>query len=544
MKARTQALLACLAGAACLLALLPGRSEFAARALDDGDWQAAAQAAEAAPPDGAASPALLLQRARLRSEAGDIAGAGTALAALHRAVPDDPPATLALAQHLRAAGRLDEADRLLAALSPDALSPAQRARLAAELQRDSPAAEHAFLTRLREAGLADADQLARLGMIAAAEGRDREAVAALTAADARTGAGLLRERLTLLDLLLASGRRTEARSRASRWDVLMPGPGIATVLEETFAARGLARTVMAGADSSGAPVSRCTLPLRSWAIQLQSLVPDALHRATEDLLIIDPTDGIPGGAFPRETMELMKHRPDGTRRLLIAYLSIGQAESYRLYWRPDWEETPPDWLMGPDPRWPGNYEVRFWEPGWQSLIYGSADAALDRILATGYDGVMLDGVDAFERHRSERPDAAARMATFVAELARHARAGDPEFLVFPLNGHGLLGRAGFDTAIDGLVEEDLYFGQQGDGVANPAEGIDWKRDRLVRATERGLPVLLLEYLADEATRAATAARAERDRLQPSYGVRRLDRISEPWPVVTGASLANGAACGG
>lgn len=120
----------------------------------------------------------------------------------------------------------------------------------------------------------------------------------------------------------------------------------------------------------------------------------ALRAAGHDLLIIDPA--YEDGDLTAEEVTSLKVKPQGGTRLVMAYLSIGQAEDYRFYWRPEWDATPPDWLLEPDPDWPGNYYVRYWDSGWHDVLFGHASAALDRIQAAGFDGVYLDKVDAFE----------------------------------------------------------------------------------------------------------------------------------------------------
>ena len=86
----------------------------------------------------------------------------------------------------------------------------------------------------------------------------------------------------------------------------------------------------------------------------------------------------------------------GGSRLVVAYMSIGEAEDYRYYWREDWVDDPPSWLADENPDWPGNYKVRYWDTDWQSIIYGTGDSYLGQILAAGFDGVYLDIIDAFE----------------------------------------------------------------------------------------------------------------------------------------------------
>ena len=67
----------------------------------------------------------------------------------------------------------------------------------------------------------------------------------------------------------------------------------------------------------------------------------------------------------------LKTKANGGQRLVISYLSIGEAEDYRFYWDPDWNDDPPDWLDEANPDWPGNYKVRYWDPDWQDIIFGN-----------------------------------------------------------------------------------------------------------------------------------------------------------------------------
>ena len=113
-----------------------------------------------------------------------------------------------------------------------------------------------------------------------------------------------------------------------------------------------------------------------------------------DLLIIDLFFN--DSALTAADINSLKTKASGGRRLVLAYMSIGEAEDYRYYWNQAWASNPPDWLAGENPDWPGNYKVRYWDPDWQAIIFGSDTAYLDRILAAGFDGVYLDIIDAFE----------------------------------------------------------------------------------------------------------------------------------------------------
>jgi len=101
-------------------------------------------------------------------------------------------------------------------------------------------------------------------------------------------------------------------------------------------------------------------------------------------------------ALTAADVDALRQKANGGRRLVIAYFSIGEAEDYRYYWRPEWDDDPPDWLSDENEDWPGNHKVRYWDEGWQAVLLGSSGAYLDRILEAGFDGAYLDIIDAYE----------------------------------------------------------------------------------------------------------------------------------------------------
>ncbi|MBQ5572035.1 MAG: endo alpha-1,4 polygalactosaminidase, partial [Bacteroidales bacterium] len=80
------------------------------------------------------------------------------------------------------------------------------------------------------------------------------------------------------------------------------------------------------------------------------------------------------------------------KRMVIAYMSIGEAEDYRYYWQAEWKRGNPSWLDKENPKWKGNYKVKYWKSEWQEIIFDY----LSRITNAGFDGVYLDIIDAFE----------------------------------------------------------------------------------------------------------------------------------------------------
>lgn len=103
-----------------------------------------------------------------------------------------------------------------------------------------------------------------------------------------------------------------------------------------------------------------------------------------------------GEVFTATQMEELKQKANGGKRLLICYMSIGEAENYRYYWQSDWAVGNPTFIEKENPNWQGNFYVRYWETEWKNIIYGKDSSYLKKILDAGFDGVYLDIIDAFE----------------------------------------------------------------------------------------------------------------------------------------------------
>jgi cysteinyl-tRNA synthetase len=120
----------------------------------------------------------------------------------------------------------------------------------------------------------------------------------------------------------------------------------------------------------------------------------AVASTSYDLLIIDFFHN--DLALTSADIDQLRNKASGGQRLVICYLSIGEAEDYRFYWQSSWKKNRPEWLEPENPDWPGNYKVKYWHPDWQQIIFGHPEAYLDRIISAGFDGVYLDIIDGFE----------------------------------------------------------------------------------------------------------------------------------------------------
>jgi len=99
--------------------------------------------------------------------------------------------------------------------------------------------------------------------------------------------------------------------------------------------------------------------------------------------------------FSKDDLDLIRTKADGGQRLLISYMSIGEAEDYRFYWEENWDIDELSWIEEANPDWPGNFKVKYWDKDWQKIIYGNDHSYTQKVIDAGFDGVYLDIIDGF-----------------------------------------------------------------------------------------------------------------------------------------------------
>ncbi len=248
-------------------------------------------------------------------------------------------------------------------------------------------------------------------------------------------------------------------------------------------------------------------PANDFVYQLQRIDLRAIGETKFDLVIIDYSrDGSDARRFTASQISALKDSPGGPKRVL-AYMSIGEAEDYRWYWRRSWDangdgkpdDGAPAWLGPSNPDWPGNYKVRYWYPAWQRIVYDY----VDKTLAAGYDGVYLDIVDAYEywgpggSSGLDRPTAEREMVRFVKSIAEYARVthDHPGFEVFVQNAEGLSVHRDYVRTVSGIGKEDLFY--DGNRRQSAAE-TSYSVRQLDRFKQAGKPVLVTDYVTQQA----------------------------------------------
>jgi cysteinyl-tRNA synthetase, unknown class len=272
--------------------------------------------------------------------------------------------------------------------------------------------------------------------------------------------------------------------------------------------------------------------VKTWGYQLQRLDVRALTSSPFDLLVIDHApDRVESVELMFKPSELasLKTKTDGSRRLVLSYVSIGEAERYRFYWNETWLDNAnrPSWLGAVNPQWVGNYPVEFWNNDWQKLIYGHSDSYIDRVLDAGFDGIYLDRADVYEQFKN-RPNAQEEMVIFVQKLTDHARSIKPEALVILQNAEELMRNKDVRARIDAVAKESLYFNPDLLSIANDEDANGSIKD-LKLAQKWGRKILLVEYLGDPALAKQVRDRADRQGFIVHFAERTLSSLNERGP---------------
>ena len=313
---------------------------------------------------------------------------------------------------------------------------------------------------------------------------------------------------------------------------------------ETMGGAGLLRRLLLGAGvtlpwlrpamatlpdriASRSEARRALADMRKWGVQYQRVDVAALARSDLDLIVLDPSLNDGARRFiSAQDMAALKRKPDGSRRLVIGYLCVGETDVKRWYWPPAWRTAPPAWVGPDNVNWPGSRVVRYWDEAWQALIVTGSDSILDRILAMGFDGALLDRVDAYVDWEGQYSQAPEAMVALVSRIAAKARRRHPGFLLMPQNAEHIIANPNYLAAIDALNKESLLTGLQGENRPNRPVDVEWSRQRLAVAGQAGIRLFATEYLSDPALRRRSEAQLSQWGFLPFFGTRALDRMPD------------------
>ena len=226
-------------------------------------------------------------------------------------------------------------------------------------------------------------------------------------------------------------------------------------------------------------------------------------------------------------MTLQRIHATGSK--VISYISIGESEDYRDYWNSSWIGRYPSWLGDLNPYWAGNYKVRYWDPQWQDIIF----KRVDKIVLAGYDGIMMDIIDAYAYWANEMGEGPLdlrrkQMVDFVKEISRKAKAKNPAFMIIPQNGPEIA--VDYLDAIDGQHKETTWYDDLGNPLVQYDDMVEqiYAMDNLVA---NGKFVLNVDYAPTQNRRCEIMSFDQDHGYTPAVGPISLDHI-ENFPTCT------------
>ena len=201
--------------------------------------------------------------------------------------------------------------------------------------------------------------------------------------------------------------------------------------------------------------------IQSWGYQLQDVNLSEVENSSYDVIVMDYSkDGDDDSAFSVDEVASLQ----ASGKIVLAYLSIGEAEDYRFYWKEKWNDDKPAFIEEENSDWAGNYKVKYWYKAWWEK---ALRPYLDKIMTAGFDGVYLDIIDGYY-YFGEKDDKlrtrANQMVKLVEKIAEYTREEyGEEFIVSPQNGLAILDdcskkyKQRYLTAIDAVGVESLYY---------------------------------------------------------------------------------------
>jgi cysteinyl-tRNA synthetase len=295
----------------------------------------------------------------------------------------------------------------------------------------------------------------------------------------------------------------------------------------------------------------------------------ALARSRYDMLVVEPTrtDWSSNNKHwkTREMVARLQATPahDGVhRKLVLAYVDIGEAENWRWYWT--WSKTwkkgepkPtgwPEYIVEPDPNgWGGNFPVAYWDAAWQNVIvygtdgprapYKNYNSAIDETIKDGFDGIYIDWVEAFsaqrvrERAEAEHVDPADAMIQFIQRMRDYAVPRSPNFLIVQQDAPNLAdGHPELYGKIDAIAQEAIWYdgvatdnwnNPRGHDIRNSTSLTQWYLTRLAGFQAAHVPVFDVEYAL---THAADAYQLAANHRFVGYSTRRsLSQLTTTLP---------------
>ena len=204
----------------------------------------------------------------------------------------------------------------------------------------------------------------------------------------------------------------------------------------------------------------------SWAYYLKDPVLLAIETAPFSLFVIDVENE--NTVFTKEQISKLQKT-----KKVFAYLSLGDAEDYRSYWKPLWNQKKPKWLGNEHPLWKGNFSVQdLLNKEWLEIT----KQQLDNVISVGYDGIVISGLGL--------PDS-NKFLTKIQEYLKSKKSSLKVYVQDYIYADSKL--------IDGIVKQGLIYNI--DGSSSKATQQELKE--LLKYKNEKKEILVVEYVTGE-----------------------------------------------
>jgi polysaccharide biosynthesis protein PelA len=215
-----------------------------------------------------------------------------------------------------------------------------------------------------------------------------------------------------------------------------------------------------------------------------------------------------------------------TAAIRLAYLSVGEAEAGRPYWP---QVRGKSFVIEPNPAWPDNVRVDIRDRRWQEILL---DQEVPRLLAEGYQGIMLDTLDTAPYLERKDPVRFAGCRHALGQFLSVLRRTFPAAILLANGTETLVDAAPY---VDGYVTEGIFatyeLADVGYRQTTPDER-GWRLSQVQAALARvRRPVFSIEYASGVGAPGGLSEWATRQARE--YGFRpyvtnkSVDRLPEP-----------------
>lgn len=169
----------------------------------------------------------------------------------------------------------------------------------------------------------------------------------------------------------------------------------------------------------------------------------------------------------------------------IAYLSVGEIESYRKYYK----FIKKDWIIGENKNW-NTYIADTSNRGYLKFL----ESLVDSLYQKGFSGIFLDTLDSYQmvvKDKAEQKSFEDGLVSFITNIKKRY----PDFFVITNRGFEIINNE-TKNYIDAVVAESLYTSydfQSKRYINQTKDGKDWLLSQLNRVKSYGIDVIVIEY---------------------------------------------------